>query len=124
MNPNFNRDVVGSRVRSINRNVSASNQCLAWSLEIAGSNPAVATTFATAAHLFIRAPSRTGGAAAAVAILSILLLAGCGYDNRTDGKDPVGYRIVTIDRCEYLAFHTYGAEAITHKGNCTNHPAQ
>lgn len=27
-------------------------------------------------------------------------------------------KIVVIDSCEYIQFHTYGNEAITHKGNC------
>lgn len=30
-------------------------------------------------------------------------------------------KVVVIDGCEYLQFHTYHSEAITHKGNCKNH---
>lgn len=30
-------------------------------------------------------------------------------------------KVVVIDGCEYLQYHAYHYEAITHKGNCKNH---
>jgi hypothetical protein len=38
--------------------------------------------------------------------------------NNTDVYD---LKIVVIDGCEYLQYHTYHYDAITHKGNCKNH---
>lgn len=34
------------------------------------------------------------------------------YQGLTNGK------IVVIDNCEYIMYHSYGYESITHKGNC------
>jgi hypothetical protein len=36
-------------------------------------------------------------------------------------KPPPTYRVVVIEGCEYLVTEIRGNEALTHKGNCTNH---
>lgn len=58
------------------------------------------------------------------ALLFLFLLAGCdSYDRTSDPTSPlprIQYRVVTIEGCEYLAYHGYCAEHFTHKGNCTN----
>lgn len=51
-------------------------------------------------------------------LLCVLCLVGCDDFNKE--SDSFHYKIINIEGCEYIAFHTYGATSITHKGDCTN----
>lgn len=56
-------------------------------------------------------------------ILTLLLLL-CSCSNEPyqsqNPKNPslLNMKIVEIDSCEYIQYHVYAYEAITHKGNC------
>lgn len=57
--------------------------------------------------------------------LSLFLLASCTIEEAkpvvkvSKGTSSVSsLRVVEIDGCEYLQYHAYYFEAITHKGNC------
>ena len=36
----------------------------------------------------------------------------------TNNADLTDMKVVVIDSCEYIQYHTYYYESITHKGNC------
>lgn len=58
----------------------------------------------------------------AACIALILICGGCyssPHKDKTTGTG-VDYTVISIDGCQYLQFHTYYYEAITHKGDCTN----
>lgn len=61
-------------------------------------------------------------------LLSILVLAtlfSCeqskGVQEISNNSNVENLKVVIIDDCEYLQYHTYSHEAITHKGKCKNH---
>jgi len=61
-------------------------------------------------------------------LFSILLLAtlfSCeqskGVQELSNNANLMDLKVVVIDGCEYLQYHTYHYDAITHKGNCKNH---
>ena len=56
-------------------------------------------------------------------LLIILLFIGCNNISEypsipNDNSSINSPKIVTIDSCEYIQYHLYVYEAITHKGNC------
>ncbi len=44
-----------------------------------------------------------------------------GVQEIENNADLNNLKVVVIDGCEYLQYHVYYYEAITHKGNCKNH---
>lgn len=44
-----------------------------------------------------------------------------GAQEVVNNADLTDLKVVVIDGCEYLQYHAYHYEAITHKGNCKNH---
>lgn len=60
-----------------------------------------------------------------VLIFSVFSLFSCEQSKTVqelqNNADIEKLKVVVIDSCEYLQYHVYGSEAITHKGNCKNH---
>jgi hypothetical protein len=59
----------------------------------------------------------------AYTLLFAVLFSSCIYrENKNDtlstNHDIQDIKIVVIDSCEYIQYHTYSYESITHKGNC------
>jgi hypothetical protein len=60
----------------------------------------------------------------ALLIGAVMCCFSCVYDEKTeeipqDNKSDVSLmKIVVVDSCEYIQYHTWGYESVTHKGNC------
>lgn len=58
--------------------------------------------------------------------LLFVLFIGCDnfHNKRSEqsgnGKFSFDYAVVIIDNCQYIQYHVYMGEAVTHKGDCTN----
>lgn len=54
-------------------------------------------------------------------LLPLLVLSGCDEDGvYVAGSDGNSYKVIVIDRCEYIKITVSGGVTLCHKGNCAN----